>query len=435
MWPAEAPHEHVWGSSAPKNEGEESDWEENDAVTPRQQHSPEPSAPPPSTSTSSRSPSSAPAPPISSLDDGALHLILGFLDPASLSAVGATSRRMRELVNDPLSDRELWKVRRFFFFVVQFFFCFPLQQRRHTKLNPLILFPPLSLSSTRHSTPSAGDPRTRTKPPPGASATPGACAPPRPWARREGPSPTCSPGATAAPSAPRRSLRLREEAGASCAREGRTGGSGSGTSGAQTMMAEVEEGATAAEAGKLAPPRGSSSPRPRPFPDPCAAWPPGAACWFRAPESTRGWQCGGGGIRGARRRRTSGGRKRRRKRSTTKKKRKAETRTTLMTTAAKTALFRAFIRATSKMKETPTTSIGCPRRRDASASRRATEKGGSRGKQQGAALLLLLPPLPPTPHAAADPRPSRPLTSPPLPPSSRATPAPSPPSPSTTRRV
>ena len=114
-WPVDAPHEHSWGPSS-SHVGEESDWED-DAVERRQlqSSSSKPSAPlPPSagTSTSSPSSSSAPiAPPIASLDDGALHHVLGFLDPASLSAAGATSRRLRELVSDPLSDRELWKVR------------------------------------------------------------------------------------------------------------------------------------------------------------------------------------------------------------------------------------------------------------------------------------------------------------------------------------
>ena len=113
-WPVEAPRgPSLRPSSSLDGEEEESDWEEeNDAA--EQRHSsrpsptPLPSTPPP-LPTSTSAPSSCP--PISSLDDGALHHVLRFLkDPASLSAVGATSRRLRELVNDPLSDRELWKV-------------------------------------------------------------------------------------------------------------------------------------------------------------------------------------------------------------------------------------------------------------------------------------------------------------------------------------
>lgn len=109
-WPVETARGPPWGSSYPAgdNVDEESDWE-NDA----QLHCSRPSPPPPQSrgtpeqSTSAFSSSSS-AVPIASLDAGALH-------PVSLSVVAAANRRLRELVNDPLSDRELWKVRHSFF--------------------------------------------------------------------------------------------------------------------------------------------------------------------------------------------------------------------------------------------------------------------------------------------------------------------------------
>ena len=115
-WPADAPHEHSWGPLA-CHDNEESDWE-NDAVEEQRQTS-RPSPPLPSRPSTSTPSSSFEPPPasISSLDDGALHHVLRFLDdPVSLSAIGASSRRMRELTNDPLSDRDLWKVSFFSFF-------------------------------------------------------------------------------------------------------------------------------------------------------------------------------------------------------------------------------------------------------------------------------------------------------------------------------
>ena len=125
------------------------------------------------------------------------------------------------------------------FFVVKFFFffsCFddggekcPFQ---NSTLASLSLSPPLSLKKKKNSpsTRSAGGPRTRKKPthPPGASATRGASATPRPWARPGSQSRTCSRRATAALSAPRLSPPPHPREAGSSARAGRTGGSGCG---------------------------------------------------------------------------------------------------------------------------------------------------------------------------------------------------------------